>query len=170
MTNLRKSDSQLDAEAAVRQMLARGRSHDALTEWRAAAHHEARYRLHDSAESALGPELANWMVRYIAGGRGENPVHDALLQFERTCRRRHRDWWDHPNGRPTCYEITRAVIYGTSVQWAADQAGISFPRAERLLIAAGDYMRRQQERWLADTEMSAGHDPEYCRVCRGEAA
>jgi hypothetical protein len=119
----------------------------------------------------VGVDFSKALLDYLSGSRGHFPVHDALLLWERECRRRHRSWWDHPDGRPTCANLAWAVIgYRTSVAWAADFYGVPFTRAERHLLSAIRWMRARQEKWLADTAVSAGHDPEYCRVCRGEAA
>ena len=140
---------------------------DPLTLWRAAAWAEPSPKLYERSQDA---DLATQLVNYIAGTAGHFPVHDALLAFDRACRRRHARWPDH-RGRPVCSEMVRLVIFGgASLLYCADHYEISYPRAERLLSAACDFMRQRQERWLADTGMSAGHEPEYCRVCRGEAA
>lgn len=141
---------------------------DPLTVWRAAAWAEPPQRVHQAPTAEMGMDLSEQLARYIDGSNGHFPVHDALLRYEEVCRRRHRGWWDHPNGKPTCYEIARAVIeYRTGLEWAAEHiADISVPRAERHLWAVVRWMRAKQERWLSDTPLSAGHDPEYCAECR----
>ena len=117
----------------------------------------------------VGVDLSKALVDYLDGSRGHYPVHDALILWDRECRRRHARWPDH-RGRPICADIAWAVLRDrTSLQWAAEQAGVSWTRAERLLLSAVEFMRRRQERWIADVGMSATHDREYCAVCRAEA-
>jgi hypothetical protein len=141
-----------------------------LTLWRAAAFAEPPQRVHDNShQAAIGVDLANQLVRYIDGSAGHFPVHDALLAFDRACRRRHAHWPDH-RGRPVCSEMVRLIIFGgASVLYCSEQLEMSYPRAERLLAGAVEFMRRKQEAWLAGTEASATHDREMCAVCRSEA-
>jgi hypothetical protein len=141
-----------------------------LTLWRAAAFAEPPAKIHDNShQAAIGVDLANRLVRYIDGSAGHFPVHDALLALDRACRRRHGHWYDH-RGRPVCSEMVRLIIFGgASLLYCSETLEISYPRAERLLAGAVDLMRQRQQRWLADTPMSATHDREYCSVCRAEA-
>ena len=143
---------------------------DPLTLWRAAAFAEPPQKVHDNShQAAIGVDLAASLVRYIDGSAGHFPVHDALLAFDRACRRRHARWPDH-RGRPVCSEMVRLIIFGgASVLYCSEQYGVTYPRAERLLRSAVEFMRARQERWLAGTEASATHDREYCPICRAEA-
>jgi hypothetical protein len=180
MTYRGKSDSQLDAEAfTVRQM-----QRHPLIRWQSAAHAEPPMRLTgrhpalivDEDNTALieasqvGVDFTAELIEYIDGSRYHRYlVHDALLQWDRECRRRHSRWPDH-RGRPVCAEMVRLIIFGgASLLYCSEHLGISYPRAERLLLAAVDWMRRRQERWLGDGEASASHDREYCAVCRARA-
>lgn len=144
---------------------------DPLTLWRAAAWAEPPAKLHDNShQAAVGVDLATQLTRYIDGSAGHFPVHDALLALDRVCRKRHRVWWDH-QGRPTCSEMVRLIIFGgASLLYCSEQLKVPYPRAERLLHGAIAIMRIRQEGWLSDTEASATHDREYCEVCRSSDA
>lgn len=99
------------------------------------------------------------------GAHGRNPTHDALIHWDRECRRRHAQWPDH-RGRPICAEIAWAVIgHRYSLQTAAEVTEVSYPRAERLLKAAVEFMRKRQDRWLSSSDVSATHDKDTCRIC-----
>lgn len=92
------------------------------------------------------------------------PVRRALTQWERKCRRLHGRWPDH-RGRPVCAEIAWNVIREeTSIEWAADQVAVSFPRAERLLKVALDYIERGVARTAEPVE--SHHDRDACPICR----
>lgn len=168
MTRIDRSPEQLDAEAAVRSFLNRSHPRDPLTAWRAAAHHEAPSKMHQKPTAEMGVDLAEQLARYIDGSAGHFPVHDALLRWDHQCRQRHQRWPDH-RGRPVCAEIAWMVLRDQcSLQFAADQTGVTWTRAERLLLGAIDYMRRLQARWLSDEPSSATHDREMCDICRAE--
>jgi hypothetical protein len=132
--------------------------------------------------SQVGVDMTEAMIDYIDAGFPSRPggdiaavhshrfpVHNALLLWERECRKRHARWADH-RGRPVCADIAWAVIRDrTSLLWAADQAQVSFPRAESLLRLAGEFMARKQEAWWRDVEQIVSHDREACSMCRSAA-
>ena len=93
-----------------------------------------------------------------------HPVRSALTQWDRKCRRMHARWPDH-RGRAVCSEIAWSVIRDrTSIEWAAEQAGVSFPRGENLLTLAVDYIEAGVRR--ASVVPPSIHDRDMCDVCR----
>lgn len=182
MTQLRKSDAQLDAEAAAPTRSledAIAEPHQIIIEWQAALDAEPTMRITgrhpalivDADNQALieaskvGMDLTEAMIEWVdagfpikpasqqIGARGRNPVHDALLLWERKCRKEHARWADH-RGRPVCAEIAWAVIRDrTNLQWAAEFTGVSFARAERLLALAIGFMHEKQGRWFDNEEV-----------------
>lgn len=184
-----KSDSQLDAEAVGRVVAPALRQQKPLTTWRAAyaaeptirlaAQHPpemtemldgVRLRVIDHG-AGVGVSMSGSFLRYLDGSGGRQfPVHDALLAWDRKCRKEHARWPDHRN-RPVCAEIAWAVIRDqTSILWAAENSGVSFPRGERLLMMAVKWMHDKQNQWLTHTEASAKHDRDMCNVCRADDA
>ena len=183
----RKSDSQLDAEAKGRVVSPALREERPLLRWRVALASEppsrvtaqhppeltevvdgVRFRVIDPG-AGIGVSMSGNFVRYLDGSGGRQfPVHDALMAWDRKCRKDHSRWADH-RGRPVCSEIVWAVIRDqTSILWASEQSGVSFARGERLLQMAVKWMADKQGQWWSHTEASAGHDREMCNVCRAE--
>ena len=117
----------------------------------------------------VGMPLSGRMMTLIGDlpngyNRRHQPVRDFLTQWERKCRRLHARWPDH-RGRPVCAEIAWNVIYGeTSIEWAAEQVEVSFPRAERLLELAVDYIEAGISRSAEPIESQ--HDRDRCPICR----
>jgi hypothetical protein len=198
MTRRGKSDAQLDAEAAGRRFVVRP-SGPPVQEWQQSYFWEPPMRLTARQPPALvieesehserrieasqvGVDMTEAMIDYIDAGFPSKPggdiaavhshrfpVHNALLLWERECRKRHARWADH-RGRPVCAEIAWAVIRDrTSLLWAADQTGVSFPRAESLLRLAGEFMARKQEAWWREVERTVSHDRDSCSMCRSAA-
>ena len=183
----RKSDSQLDAEAKGVLVSPALREQRPLLRWRVALASEPPGRLSAQrppemievidgvrfpvidAGTRTGVSMSGNFLRWLDGSGGRQfPVHDSLLAWDRKCRKDHARWADH-RGRPVCAEIVWAVIRDqTSILWAAEQSGVSFPRAERLLQMAVKWMADKQGQWYAHVENSDTHDREMCNVCRAE--
>lgn len=115
--------------------------------------------------AVLGMTLAGPFLRlldYSAGMRG------ALTRWERYCRAKHARWPDHAAG-PVCAELAWLTVRDRwGLKGAADELGISYPRAARLLAAAFTTMRT----WLVAEERvedEMGHDRDACPTCRREA-
>ena len=98
-----------------------------------------------------GMNLSAAMIRLIGHDEGYGlafPVRRALAEWNRYCRSHHQRWPDHAT-RPVCAELAYAVIRNRySLAWAAEQSGVSYLRAERLLIGAVREMAAMQERWV----------------------
>lgn len=102
-----------------------------------------------------GQNLSGELVALIGGIRADftsygprHPIRRALAEWERTCRRRHRlpTWKDHRT--PICGAMLRDVIEGgASVRWCAERYGLSWPRAERLILAGMNFVGARYERW-----------------------
>ena len=194
MTTLRKSDAQLDAEArgrVVSPVLRTAR--DVLVEWRVALDREGPQRTTTTRPPELvekvdgvripvidpgtrvGVTMAGPFLRYLEGSAGRMfPGHDALLAWDRKCRRDHARWADH-RGRPVCAEIAWYVLRDrTTLLFAAETTNVSYARAENLLGLAINWMARQQRRWMRDIDdVPVRHEregAEHCEACRGEVA
>lgn len=112
--------------------------------------------------AAIGMTLTAPLLRLLDNPAG---VRGLLRRWERYCRGKHQRWPDHANG-PVCAEIAYAVIRdGTGLLWAAEQAGVDWLRAERLLTLAVERMLAWQKRPL---ERDESHDREACATCRQE--
>ncbi len=135
------------------------------------------YEVIEEAEpaDANGRNLSAAMVTLI-GSLGElsfyaprYPVRRALAEWERTCRRRHRlpSWTDHALG-PVCATMLRSMVEGgTSLKWAAEQAGISYPRADRLVSAGERFVMARLVHWEHErAEIALDPDCEMCRTRR----
>lgn len=101
-----------------------------------------------------------------------HPIRRALVEWERSCRRRHRPdaslrWRDHAG--PICGEMLYAVVNGCSVRWCAERWGVPFPRAERLIAAGVRFVAERYAR-SQDDALGMAHDREACDVCREEGA
>jgi len=102
-----------------------------------------------------------------------HPLRKALTAWERKCRREHRlpMWRDH--ARPVCSDLMHLVVVeGTSTRYAAEAAGISHPRAVRLLTAGCTYvlraLREEEARLLGINTAAHGIEcpaPATCPVC-----
>ena len=101
--------------------------------------------------AAIGMSLSAPMVRLLGHHEGYGlafPVRRALAEWNRYCRAHHQRWPDHID-QPACSVIAYAVIRDQcSLVWAAEQAGVSYLRAERLLTAAVERMASWQGRWF----------------------
>ena len=194
MTTLRKSDAQLDAEARGRVVSPTLRSaRQVLVDWRVALYNEpplpittsrppeltekvdgVRVRVIDRGTRVGFTESAG-LVRYLDGSAGMlYPGHDALLAWDRKCRRDHARWADH-RGRPVCAEIAWYVRRDrTTLLFASETTNVSYARAENLLRLAISWMSRQQRRWMRDAnDVPVRHEregSEHCEACRGEVA
>jgi len=114
----------------------------------------ARYEVIEEEEpgSRVGLSLSSEMVRLLGHHEGYGlafPVRRALAEWNRYCRSHHQRWPDHAT-RPVCAELAYAVIRNRySLRWAAEHSGVSYLRAERLLIGACRQMAEYQEAWIA---------------------
>lgn len=180
MTRIDKSPEMLDAEAANR-AAPLDPPQQTMIRWQAALDAEPSLRLTgrhpallvDGENRAMieatqvGVDFTEAMIEWVdasfpvrpndpkapLGARGRNPVHDGLILWERNCRKNHNRWADH-RGRPVCADIAWAVIRDrTSLLWAAEFSGVSYPRAERMLRSAVKFMRGRQERWMDNEEV-----------------
>lgn len=101
------------------------------------------------------------------------PGHEALVAWDRFCRKHHARWPDH-RGRPVCAEIAWYVLRDrTTLLFASEVTNVSYPRAENLLRLGVDWMARQQRRWIREAGVQARHEregSEDCPVCRSEVA
>jgi hypothetical protein len=108
-------------------------------------------RIEEEPAAAIGQSLSSEMVRLLGHPDGYGtafPVRRALAEWNRYCRRHHRGWPDHAD-RPVCAELAALVIRDrTSVRYAADVTGVTYLRAERLLLRAVEHMVRWQGRWF----------------------
>jgi hypothetical protein len=97
----------------------------------------------ESASTNLDDEAGGLVVAFY-GSRW--PVRKALTDFERYCRRAHKNWTDHVSG-PLCAQLAWATIRdGVSLRWAAEHFGLAYPRAERVLKRAEEYVARSVDR------------------------
>jgi len=198
MTRREKSDAQLDAEAQGRVVNPALRK--PLTRWRVGYHMEAPPRTTSSRPPEMTEEFDGVKFRVIDPGAGigqtmaghflryldvnfptqpegnhfpadlERPIHSALSAWDRECRKSHARWADHL-GRPVCAELAWHVIRDRwSIFGAANEAGVSFPRAEALLQIAVAWMAKRQDRWMQAITPSVSHDREACALCRAEDA
>ena len=105
----------------------------------------------------VGQSLSGELVALIGNIRADftsygprHPIRRALAEWDRHCGRRHQSWYDH-DGRRLCGEMVRAVIEGgASVMWCADRYGVSWPRAERHIIAGLNYIGGRVNQWEQD--------------------
>ena len=119
------------------------------------------------AESAMvGMNLSGALVKLIDNPGG---VRGLLTRWDRYCRQKHGRWPDHAE-QPMCAVIAWQFFRDRfGLAFIADVHGLSYPRAERLLLGA----LRQMQHWQTlDDRLLRGdsHDPEYCSVCRQEEA
>lgn len=112
--------------------------------------------LQEEPADRIGQSLSGEMVALIAGIRADftsygprHPIRRALSEWERHCRRRHQGWYDHHGA--LCADMVRAVIEGgASVLWCSQRFGVSWPRAERHIIAGLNFIGERVERWEQD--------------------
>jgi hypothetical protein len=131
--------------------------------------------LEEEPADRIGQSLSGEMVSLIAGIRADfvsygprHPVRRALSEWERSCRRRHRSWYDHAS--PICGEMLRAVVEGgASVWWCSQRYAISYPRAERLILDGINFVGERYTRW-EDDQLGIIHDADRCPTCIDEAA
>jgi hypothetical protein len=97
----------------------------------------------ESASTNLDDEAGGLVVAFY-GNRW--PVRKALSDFERYCRRAHKHWADHTEVA-VCAQLAWATIRdGASLRWAAEHFGLAYPRAERVLKRAEEYVARSVDR------------------------
>jgi hypothetical protein len=115
--------------------------------------------------AVIGMTLTAPLLRLLDNPSG---IRGLLRRWERYCRGKHQRWPDHADG-PICAEIAYAVIRdGTGLLWAAEQVGIDWLRAERLLTLAVERMQAWADQ--PRLERADSHDREACVSCRAEDA
>lgn len=151
MTDIRKSDAQLDAEAAEDRDLDQ-----------AIAAHRILYRvetgvlkLHQrDGESGLGPPFNPIFAAFLDEQYGSFPWSKALLFLRwNVCRRTHTEHLEHTEWRGSlCYALVSLVIrHETSLDYARLQLGLpDEKRTRRTLDSALLVMERRLEALLAD--------------------
>lgn len=105
---------------------------------------------------AIGQSMSAALLALVGGIRADfisygprHPIRRAMAEWDRQCRRRHRlpTWNDH--AVPICGDMLRAVVEGgASVRWCAEHWGLSYPRAERLVVLGLNYVGEQYARAL----------------------
>lgn len=155
---------------------------DSLATWQSALFHETPTRLasvrppsfldrqtgiiEEDEGAVVGMNLSGALVRLLDNPGG---VRGLLSRWDRYCRSRHTRWPDHAE-RPACAELAWLTVRDrVDLERAADRVGLSGERAARLLGGAIRQMRHWQ---VLDDKLTRNdsHDPEYCQVCREEAA
>ncbi|HEX7023126.1 MAG TPA: hypothetical protein VF171_09735 [Trueperaceae bacterium] len=115
--------------------------------------------------AALGMTLAAPLLRLLDNPSG---IRGLLRRWERYCRGKHQRWPDHASG-PICSQIAYAVIRdGAGLIYTAEQLGIDWLRAERLLSLAVERMNAWADQ--PHLERAESHDREACPSCRREDA
>jgi hypothetical protein len=143
MTDIRKSDSQLDAEAAgLPDIESAIRFHRALSQAELFVQ-----RLHDrDGESGLGPPFSERFRRYLDAEYGAVfPWSAGLKALRYECRKSHSEHWHRPEWHGSlCNRLVHLVIReGWSFHRACYELYVSPPRTQRVFLNG---LRRIEQR------------------------